>query len=62
MPGSIGAGGVQRVFKGMRMGGHMGDARVSVKNLEIVEVNPESNEILIKGALPGARNGLVDFY
>ncbi|MEK7064905.1 MAG: 50S ribosomal protein L3 [Patescibacteria group bacterium] len=59
MPGSIGAGGVQRVFKGMRMGGHMGDARVSVKNLEIVEVNLEKNEILIKGAVPGARGGLL---
>lgn len=59
MPGSIGAGGVQRVFKGMRMGGHMGDSRVSVKNLEIVEVHPEQNEILIKGAVPGARGGLL---
>lgn len=59
MPGSIGAGGVQRVFKGMKMGGHMGDARVSVKNLEIVEVRPEQNEIFIKGAVPGARGGLL---
>lgn len=59
MPGSIGAGGVQRVFKGMRMGGHMGDERVTVKNLEIIEINPEKNEILLKGAIPGARNGLV---
>lgn len=59
MPGSLGAGGVQRVFKGMRMGGHMGDARVSVKNLEIVEVRPEQNELLIKGAVPGARGGLL---
>ncbi|MBI5222226.1 MAG: 50S ribosomal protein L3 [Candidatus Magasanikbacteria bacterium] len=58
-PGSIGAGGVQRVFKGMRMAGHMGDARVTVKNLEIISVNPEANEILIKGALPGARNSIV---
>lgn len=59
MPGSIGAGGVQRVFKGMRMGGHMGDARVTVKNLEIVGVDLEKNELLIKGALPGARNSLL---
>lgn len=58
-PGSIGAGGVQRVFKGMRMAGHMGDARVTVKNLEIVAVDPEKNEILVKGAVPGARNSLV---
>lgn len=59
MPGSIGASGVQRVFKGMRMGGHMGDARVTVKNLEIIAVDPEKNELLIKGALPGARNSLL---
>lgn len=59
MPGSIGAGGVQRVFKGMRMGGHMGDERVTVQNLEIIEINPEKNEILLKGAVPGARNGLI---
>jgi len=59
MPGSIGAGGVQRVFKGMRMGGHMGDVQITVKNLEIVEVNAEQNELLIKGAVPGARGGLL---
>ncbi len=59
MPGSIGAGGVQRVFKNMRMGGHMGDDQVTVKNLEIVEVHPENNELFIKGAIPGARNGFV---
>lgn len=59
MPGSIGAGGVQRVFKNMRMAGHMGDQRVTVKNLEVVEVDADRNEILIKGAVPGARNGLL---
>jgi len=59
MPGSLGAGGVQRVFKGKRMGGHMGDAQVTVKNLEIVEVHPETNEIFVKGAVPGARGGLL---
>jgi large subunit ribosomal protein L3 len=59
MPGSIGAGGVQRVFKNMRMGGHMGDDQVTVKNLEVIEVRPEAHEILIKGAVPGARNGLL---
>lgn len=62
MPGSIGAGGVQRVFKNMRMGGHMGDDQVTVKNLEIVEVDAEKNELLIKGALPGSRNSLVFVY
>ncbi len=59
MPGSIGAGGVQRVFKDMRMGGHMGDQQVTVKNLEIVEIHPETNELFIKGAIPGARGGLL---
>ncbi len=59
MPGSIGAGGVQRVFKDMRMAGHMGDDQVTVKNLEIIEVKTDTNELLIKGAIPGARNGLV---
>ncbi|MFA5127750.1 MAG: 50S ribosomal protein L3 [Patescibacteria group bacterium] len=58
-PGSIGAGGVQRVFKGMRMAGRMGGGPVTVKNLEVVEIHPETNEIYIKGAIPGARNGLV---
>lgn len=59
MPGSIGATGPQRVFKGTRMGGHMGDQQVTVKNLEIIEVLPESNELLIKGAIPGARGSIV---
>jgi len=59
MPGSIGAGGVQRVFKGMRMGGRMGGEQVTVKNLKIVEVHPESNELYVKGAVPGGRNGIL---
>lgn len=59
MPGSIGATNNQRVFKGTRMGGHMGDDRVTVKNLEVMEINPETNEMLIKGAVPGCRNGLL---
>ena len=58
-PGSIGAGGVQRVFKGMRMAGRMGGERVTVKNLEIVEIHPETNELYIKGAVPGGRNGFI---
>lgn len=58
-PGSIGAGGVQRVFKGMRMAGRMGNDRVTVKNLEIVEINLEKNEIYIKGAVPGGRNSVL---
>jgi len=59
MPGSIGAGGVQRVFKDMRMAGHMGNEQITVKNLEVIEVHPETNELWVKGAIPGARNGLV---
>ena len=58
-PGSIGAGGVQRVFKGMRMAGRMGGERVTVKNLEIVGVSIENNEMLIKGAVPGGRGSIL---
>jgi len=59
MPGSIGATGPAHVFKGMRMGGHMGDDRVTVKNLEIIKIDSENSAIYVKGAVPGARNGLV---
>jgi len=59
MPGSIGATGPAHVFKGTRMGGHMGNEQVTVKNLEIIEVDEKNNFIYIKGAVPGARNGLV---
>lgn len=62
MPGSIGATDPQRVFKGKRMGGHMGDEQVSVKNLEIVKIDLESNELYIKGAVPGARNSLLYIF
>ena len=58
MPGSIGATGPQRVFKGTRMAGRMGGDRVTVKNLEIVEVRPDG-VVAVKGAVPGSRNGLV---
>ncbi len=59
MPGTIGAGGVQRVFKDQKMAGRMGGERITVKNLEIIEVHPEVNEIYIKGAVPGGRNALL---
>lgn len=59
MPGSSGATGPAHVFKGQRMPGRMGGDKVTTKNLEIVEVDLESNILLIKGAVPGARNGLV---
>ncbi len=58
-PGSIGATFPQHVIKGMRMAGHMGDERVTVKNLKVVAVDPEKNELTVSGAVPGARNGLV---
>jgi large subunit ribosomal protein L3 len=59
MPGSIGATGPAHVFKGMRMPGQMGDARITVANLTIAKVEPENNTIYIRGAVPGARNGLL---
>ncbi|HEX2140902.1 MAG TPA: 50S ribosomal protein L3 [Candidatus Limnocylindria bacterium] len=59
-PGSIGAGtSPGRVWKGTRMGGHMGDERVTVKKLKVVRVDSERNLLLVKGAVPGARNGLL---
>jgi large subunit ribosomal protein L3 len=59
-PGSIGASSFpSRVFPGMRMGGHMGNARVTVRNLEIVQVDTEENVILVKGAVPGPNGGYV---
>ncbi len=59
MPGSIGAGGVQRVFKGMRMGGHMGDAQITVKGAEVLRVDSEQQVVYLKGGIPGARNSYV---
>lgn len=59
-PGSIGSGTTPgRVLKGMRMAGHLGDERVTVQNLEIVQVDPERNLLLVRGAVPGAKNGLL---
>jgi large subunit ribosomal protein L3 len=58
--GSIGSGTTPgRVWKNMRMPGHMGDARVTVKNLRILGVDAERNIIAIRGALPGANGSLV---
>jgi len=59
MPGSIGATGPAHVFKGQRMPGRMGGGQVTVTNLEVIEVDPEKNEIFIKGAVPGPRNNLL---
>lgn len=59
MPGSIGSGGVQHVFKGQRMAGRMGNEQVTVHNLEIIDVDKEKNLLFIKGAVPGSSNGYV---
>ncbi len=59
-PGSIGASASPgRVFKGMRMAGHMGNRRVTVRHLEVLEADPARNLLVIKGAVPGAKNGLL---
>ena len=59
-PGSIGATtSPGRVFKGTRMAGHMGDQQVTVRNLEVFEADPARNLLLVKGAVPGSRNGLL---
>jgi large subunit ribosomal protein L3 len=59
-PGSVGSTTTPgRVFKGQRMAGHMGDSQVTVKNVQVVDVNLERHIILLRGAVPGAKNGLV---
>lgn len=59
-PGSIGQCQTPgRVFKGKKMAGHMGDVRVTTQNLEVVKIDAERNLLLIKGAVPGAKNGQV---
>ena len=59
-PGSIGAASYPaRVFKGMRMGGQMGNARVKVENLQVMKVLVDKNIVLVKGAVPGANNSYV---
>lgn len=62
-PGSIGASSYpSRVFKGQRMAGRMGGDRISIRNLKIIKIIPESNLLLIKGAVPGAISGIVEIY
>lgn len=59
-PGSIGATSTPgRVFKGKRMPGHMGSRRTTVLNLKVAMVDPERNLLVVKGAVPGAKGGLV---
>lgn len=59
-PGSIGVGGVQRVFKGMRMAGRMGTDRVTVKNLTVAKIDADNQLVYIKGAIPGRKGTLVE--
>ena len=59
-PGSIGAGSdPSRVFKGMRMAGRMGGKQVTVQNLQVLKVDQEQNLLVVKGAVPGAKNSYV---
>ena len=59
-PGSIGAASYPaRVFKGMRMAGQMGNERVKVENLEVLKVLSDKNMIVVKGAVPGAKNSYI---
>ena len=59
-PGSIGAGTTPgRVYKGMKMSGHLGDRRVTVQKLQVVRVDPGRQLLLVRGAVPGARNGML---
>jgi len=59
-PGSIGATGPQRVFKGTRMAGRMGNDRVTLKDVKVVGMDIEKNELYLKGAVPGRRGTLVE--
>jgi len=59
-PGSIGASSYpSRVWPGQRMAGHMGHARVTVRNLEVLQVDADDNLLLVRGAVPGPKNGYV---
>jgi large subunit ribosomal protein L3 len=59
-PGSIGSGTTPgRVLKGTRMAGHMGNARVTAKKLQVIQADPERNLLVVKGSVPGANGGLL---
>ena len=59
-PGSIGASAYpSRVFKGKRMGGHMGNARQTMKNLQVMAIDPDRNLLFLRGSVPGPTNGFV---
>ena len=59
-PGSIGGGTTPgKVFKGLKMAGHMGNRRITAKGLKVVRIDPDRNLLLVKGGVPGAPNGLL---
>jgi large subunit ribosomal protein L3 len=59
-PGSIGSAFPQRVWKGRKMPGQMGNERVTVKKLQVIEVHPDKNILLVKGAVPGSRGSVIE--
>jgi large subunit ribosomal protein L3 len=60
-PGAVGSGTTPgHVLKGLRMAGRMGNQRVTVKHLQVVRADPDKNLLLVKGAVPGAKNGLLE--
>ncbi|MCD5384675.1 MAG: 50S ribosomal protein L3 [Candidatus Pacebacteria bacterium] len=59
-PGSIGATGPARVFKGVRMAGRMGGERVTIKNLKVLQIDKDTNTLVLSGAVPGRRGTLVE--
>ena len=62
-PGSIGASAdPSRVFKGMRMAGQTGGERTKIQNLTVVDVLPDHDAILVKGSVPGPKNGYVELH
>jgi len=58
-PGSIGSSNIARVMKGKRMAGRLGGTQVTIRHLRVVSVDPEQNVLLLRGAIPGPRGGLV---
>ena len=59
-PGSIGATTPQRVRKGLKMAGAMGNERITIKNLEILDIDPENSLLIIKGSVPGNKKGILE--
>jgi len=61
-PGSIGSTAPQRVVPGRRMAGRMGNDRVTIKNVKVVDVDEEKKLVFLGGAIPGARNSNIEIY